>query len=356
MQYTNHRNNNFNLLRFALASLVILSHAPELHDGNREREVLTRLFHTLSFGELAVDGFFLLSGYLITQSWQREPRAYRFFIKRVLRILPAFVVASLLSVAVIGPLAAAEPATYWAEFSSFRFLQGLAVLYPPITPEVFPGRPHPELNGAMWSIRWEFLCYVVVVITGLVAGLRFKAAWAVLTLLWSSVWLIEGLTHGTSAQLSFPYQQHPLWRLLTCFFAGGCFQLFEHRLSVTPCRVSLALALLIAGMFSSRLAEPALIVFGGFLLFAAAHRPVAQLAAFNRAPDVSYGVYLYGWPIQNLASATWPRADVWLMLPAVYLTAIALAALSWYLIERPALSLKRLAGARSIPRYEQPQC
>jgi peptidoglycan/LPS O-acetylase OafA/YrhL len=104
------RQNNFNLVRLLLALLVLLSHAPELIDGNRSQEILTRMFGTLSFGELAVDGFFLLSGYLIMQSWDAQPQAWPFLKKRMLRIYPGFVIATLVCAFAVGPLAA-EPET-----------------------------------------------------------------------------------------------------------------------------------------------------------------------------------------------------------------------------------------------------
>lgn len=135
------RQNNFNLVRLLLALLVLLSHAPELIDGNRSRELLTCLFGSLSFGELAVDGFFLLSGYLIMQSWDAQPQPWPFFKKRALRIYPGFVVATLVCAFVVGPLAA-DPDTYFGELNVPALLANMALLQKPAVPAVFAGLPY----------------------------------------------------------------------------------------------------------------------------------------------------------------------------------------------------------------------
>src|SRR5690349_23752155 len=83
---------NFNLLRLLFAALVVFSHSFELIDRSRMHEPLNRLFHTYSCGDLAVDGFFMLSGFLILASWRRDPNVPRYLARRVLRVYPLFIV------------------------------------------------------------------------------------------------------------------------------------------------------------------------------------------------------------------------------------------------------------------------
>ena len=217
-----HRN-NLNFLRVVLAALVILSHAPEITDGNRHREILTRLFHALSFGELAVDGFFILSGYLIVQSWLRSASAWDYLKKRVLRIYPGFIVASLFSVFVVGSLGASDPALYLARMSFLALIKNLLLLNMPQTPATFVGLAYPLVNGALWTILYEFGCYLLVMALGAMGLLRRHAvmvALFVLAMLLNAYVIRHGLPNYSPGGV---FGDVTIWpRFLTFFLAGSC--------------------------------------------------------------------------------------------------------------------------------------
>lgn len=213
--------NNFNLLRLLFALLVIVSHTPELLDGNRDREILTNIFHTVSFGEFAVDGFFLISGYLIVQSWQTAPSVWRFVKKRLLRIFPAFVVVSIICASVVGPLAAGPE--YFSEFRIAKFVKGLLTLDVPQVPPVFKGTHYAFLNGSMWTIRFEFVCYLAVLGMGMLGMLRHRIAW----LLIATVIFVINAFHNFGFQVtSFGLSirlHHPIVRLSMFFSQAAAF-------------------------------------------------------------------------------------------------------------------------------------
>ena len=342
------RQNNFNLLRLVLALLVIVAHVPEMIDGDRSREPLTQLLGVLSFGELAVDGFFLLSGYLIVQSWQLQPSAARFLHKRALRIYPAFLVATVLCALVVAPLGAG--ADYLARLDWRQLALGALTLDKPRIPAgAFDGLPHPGINNSMWTIRFEFLCYLAVLALGTLGALRRRLPWLLITAALAAAYAAHSFGLAAALGAEALRLDRPLVRLGMLFFAGGCFYLYRDRLAA-PRRASAAVAaaLLIAGLCSPATAELAMATLGGWLLlgFAATHTPA--LAAFNRLPDVSYGVYLWAWPITRLLQWHAPDLPVWGMVAATAAGSLALGVVSWYAIEKPALQLKTLPHSLGV--------
>lgn len=169
------RNNNFGLLRLLLATLVIISHSPEILDGNRSREILTRAFGTISFGDFAVDGFFIISGYLVTKSFLQDPSVFSYLGKRALRIYPGFLVGFWLCVLLVAPFVSGSTrilsvSTLLQEFPNSIGLQE------PLVKGVFPGMAYPSLDSPMWTIGFEFKCYILTMCPGVGRHVRAEAA------------------------------------------------------------------------------------------------------------------------------------------------------------------------------------
>jgi peptidoglycan/LPS O-acetylase OafA/YrhL len=333
------RQNNFNLLRLVLALCVILSHSPELTDGDNHREPLMWLFDTIPLGFLAVDAFFMLSGYLIVQSWDRLPKAMPYLQKRILRIYPGFLVASLVCAILVGPLGA-DPLRYVAAFDISAFATGALLLQPPVVPPVFQGTALPKMNLSMWTISHEFVCYLLVLVAGKSGALRIRHFWLALTLVVFGILVLSRLLHFDASFLRLP----------SFFLSGGCFYIYREQIRLDG-RIALALtAALTACMFSWSACELALATAGCYVLIYLATRSSASLGRFNRLPDVSYGVYLYAWPIQKLLIWHIPGISPWLVFAIAAPAALALGALSWFAIEKPALRFKRQATPAADPQ------
>jgi peptidoglycan/LPS O-acetylase OafA/YrhL len=354
--------NTIGALRLILASLVIFSHSPEMLDGDLHRDPFYRIFHTLSFGSLAVDVFFLISGYLIAASFVSSRSVGDYFLKRILRIYPAFVVCSLVCIFIVAPLAGAKldmiGAAAWGRLT-YRIL----MLKSPEVAGVFNGFPFPVLNGSAWTISYEFRCYILAALFGIMDLYRRPKIFLML----SGVVLCANLVLGArwagtlhvAPWIDAVFGDPPRdVRLLAAFMTGTCFWLCRESLAFQARWAAPAAVLLIVLLCIPLLAESALFLLGGYVLFWVAFNVRWEpLLALNSKDDVSYGVYLYAWPVGCLLIWYWNTIPL-LALDAFTLGGAVLCGFaSWFLVERPAMRWKRRLGrdtsatskARHIP-------
>jgi len=344
-----HHVNNIGCLRLVLASLVIFAHSPEIIDGDKHREPLTSVFHTISFGALAVDFFFILSGFLITASYFSSVNVWSYLWKRVLRIYPAFIAASLVCILVVGPLAGGDLRSL-SPREALLSLVRILDLAPPRLTGAFTALPYPALNGAMWTIRYEFHCYLLVGLLGVLGLLkrRYLMLAGTLLLLAAHAWLMAtnfdltwgplSQTPGIDAILLDPQQNV---RMMALFGCGICFRLFRDRIPLRAEAAMLCLAAAVALLFSNSLAQVGLGTAGAYFIFwLAGTQRFPILAKINNSYDISYGVYLYGWPVGSLIALYFMGITPAALTVATLLLAIVAGAISWVVVEKPFLKLK----------------
>ena len=334
MQQTLHAN-NIGFLRLLFASLVIVSHASEIIDGNRSREILSGALGARTFAELAVDGFFLLSGYLITQSYDRSSNPISFLKKRALRIYPGYLVAVCICLA-LAPLTGAAIG-YYGMGDLLRFTLEIVTLHGPSQPG-FIGLPYEILNGSLWTISYEFRCYIFALLVGLVGLSRKRFAFAAISaaLLLMTMMPLDIQIPNRIAFFTGYYSESV--RLLANFSVGACFYLFRREIPFTNTLAIASTTALVVMMFLEQFEIAAFAVFGGYLIFWFSFAVKSEaISRINADDDVSYGVYLYGWPISGtllyFVGVQSPAMMIALSLPLAYMAGY----LSWILVERPFL-------------------
>lgn len=346
-----HRN-AFGFLRLLFASLVIVSHATELFDGNRQREPLTRLFGTISFGELAVDGFFIISGYLVVASYLRRPAIGQYLMRRVARIYPGFIVASVVCLLIVTPLACGGSGQIetdkWGAFTRLLLLQDP-------TSAAFIGLPHPELNGSLWTIAYEFRCYLLVLALG--AFGCFRRPWIIALFAAASLGSFELLPLSTFQHFDGLLPNSMTWfgrsdqtfRFAGIFLAGSLFYLLRARVRFTRRALLVSVPALVACLFFSKLAEPAIATFGAYVIFAAARwagsTPIGRI---NDATDISYGVYLYAWPTTQLLVRYWPSMSPVVAELITFAVVILCGWASWRFVEQPMIAKAQQLARRKV--------
>lgn len=329
------RHNNFDLLRLLLAGIVLVAHGIAMRTGDQPR------FGLSTIGDFAVDGFFILSGFLVTRSWLTLNDFWRYAWHRFLRIMPGYWVCLGVMATVVAPTAILLEGRWLDELvtapdSIGRFLlvnSGLMVFQYEIA-SVFAGNPTPlTMNGALWTLILEAGCYFVLACLGLAGLLRGRRRVIVplfAVLLWALAALYDlGIYVGVGDNTL---------RMLMLFMFGASAYLFAERIPMNGVLVAIASAIFVVSvvtLYNYRLAGS----FGlAYLLLwlAAGQRTNVRLKV-----DLSYGLYIYHYPLQQLMMLT-PLAAV--ATPVFVLTSlvlvIPLAAASWFAIERPSLKRK----------------
>ncbi len=344
---SNGRDNNFNLIRMVAATAVLVSHAWPLVHGPGTPEPLEALTgYTL--GTLAVYVFFALSGFFIASSYARLDAVVPFLAARGLRLFPGLVVSLIFVGLVMGPLATSLPvADYLARSETWTFfLRNITLLRPQYTlPGLFETNPYPSVEGSIWTLIHEVLCYGLVFLAGVSGLLRRRALMTGALVAYLLVWLAPAVLQ---------VELHPKlmqWRELSFpFVLGMAFWLWRDRIPLTVLLVggTLALAWLTRGTVPGFCA---LMLFITYTTFWLGHRPEGPVRAYNRFGDYSYGMYIYAFPLQGLV--VWlfgpmtPAAHIALALPLT----LVLAVLSWHFVEGPALRQRPrpASGAATLP-------
>lgn len=333
------RNNALNAWRLALATSVIVGHSYTLTGGSLPSGIVGRLL-----GAGGVDGFFALSGFLITASWLHHPHLRDYLVARALRILPAYYVCIVVTAFVIAPIAvaiqgdsamkllfSAAPVEYVVMNSAVATLKVDVGGTPAGVP--YPG----TWNSSLWTLMFELGCYFAVAAIGL-AGLADRR-WVSPAILAVAV-VGEAFAPPMGIGQPVASQFGSATARFAVMFAAGAL-LYQWRDKI-PARWSLAAV------------SAAVVAFGGTLLphyrllggIPLAYAVIVSGALINSRrlslrTDLSYGVYIYAFPVQQLLVI----CGVGKLNTLVYaiiatLATLPVAALSWFVIEKPAMSLK----------------
>ena len=340
------RRNGLNLIRLLLAVTVLVAHGWYLSGHG-----VGPHFAGQNAGTWAVYGFFLISGYLITASRLTRPIG-EYAVHRIARIFPAFLVCLVVTAFAIAPVGYVATHRTLRGFMTtattpLQYVIGNATLH--ISAYDVAGTPAgvPHLgawDGSLWSLYYEFLCYVLIGVLASFGVVRRHVA-AIGVAFLASVALqmrIGALTPYLQGNVDLVY----LANLLPFFLAGSLLYLLRRRVVLTWPLALLAGASALAlaharPAWGPHLAAP---LMAYTVLWLGAAIPCPELIRRN---DISYGFYIYAFPVQQLLA--YGGAPHWNL--AVYdLVAAAattpLAVTSWLLVERPVMRRARRSTSR----------
>ena len=371
----NSRENNFDALRLVAAFAVIFSHAYPIRDGGRESEPYWRLSGYCTFGEIAVAIFFVVSGLLVARSFVFDPHVGSFLKKRLLRILPGLIACVAFCIFIVGPVFTTYTLkAYFRDPDLLRFARNALLLparfdLPGVFERYSLADPRSAVNGSLWSLPLEFLMYLGVLALGMTGLLKRKGCLVLVAGVLILQWLVVERIGFAPGTILFKYrvwfEQMPHLGFL--FFGGTLMLLFKDSI-VLDWRWFMACVAVIAlswqGTFETALkaiGHPELIGHvttqppHGYFIFSVCLPYMVMYLAFLRVPllkpvlqsmtkwgDFSYGVYLYGFPVEQMLFRTWgDKLPFPAFIGLACVGTLILAVLSWHLVEKPFLKFKK---------------
>ena len=348
------RDNNFNLLRIAAAASVLISHSFALKSGSSGAEPW-RAALGISPGDLAVDLFFITSGFLVTASIIHRKSTLEFLWARALRIYPALWTMLIVTVLLAFPLLSAwSLRDYFSSPAVWQYLFRNAVLVTGIQfhlPGMFTSNPWPGqgVNASLWTLPIEVSMYLLL--AALWTGLRWLPARREQVFRWLCVMLLAGtglfvmagdIHHGTQNPIQL-HREFPLEGLIFMFFTGSCFYQYRHRINLSSSAFFVLASALALSTLNRQLFYFTYLFTLGYLLLWIAFVPAGWIRRYNRLGDYSYGIYIYAWPVQQTILQCWPDMGIARLIATAMACSLILAILSWHFVEQKALKHKQLA-------------
>ncbi len=341
-------NNSFGFLRLFFASVVVFSHSFNIGGfGKEPAEWLSG--DQVTLGVLAVYGFFIVSGYLITLSSLSKPSVLQFLWHRALRILPGYWLCLFITAFCFAPLlygletgGMPSIAALWNPrpspvdyvFSNLFLQFNVAHISNLLATAKFPW----GINGSLWTLQYEAVCYLVVAALA-TFGVHRRSPGVVVGLM-LAVWLYCVVDVTWSEVPNFVFRGSWLLKLGVFFLVGSCVALYAEKIPSSPVLLGMSVLLLGVSFTNDTFIFVGPFAFAYLVFYAAAH---LNLSSVGRKRDLSYGIYLYAFPIQqSLAAAGLDRFGLIVFAAVSLALSAGLALLSYWLVEAPALRLKSI--------------
>ena len=336
--------NNFDFLRLIFAIFVLITHSYPL-SGFEENDILSQLTNGhFSFSYIGVKGFFIISGYLIFQSLIRSKSLIDFYWKRFLRLFPALIFLLFLTL-LLAPIIYESPIKYLQNKQVYSYFFKNIMLYrlQYSIQGVFDKNIYGSaINGSLWTICYEFTMYILLSILFFVKS--NKMVLKILTILIFVLFTMNFCFFKSNFAFNF-YQLESkyLYELGAFFLAGTILALFNfsefkhHRMLVFISIIILILSeLFLKDVFLIRVLTFSIIIIGFGLQSTKYLNNISE-----KIGDLSYGIYIYGFPIQQTIMYYFNCNPIQLMLLSITIS-IVFAYFSWHLIEKNALKLKSI--------------
>ena len=346
-EFDGNRKNNFTALRIIFAWCVLYGHSYSIQRLAGITDPLNIFVFKGStwIGEVSLDSFFAISGFLVSASFMKRGLA-DYTISRILRIFPALIVCVFLTVFVLGPiLTNLHINEYFSKHETIQYLTN-ALAYPLTEwslPGVFKTNANGAVNGSLWSLSLEIRCYILLAIAGFFGLLKNRTI--------ANIFLLAVFVFGV-----YFFQSIPLiginihWAKSSMYFLAGVFFYLNRDDVVLDLKIAIFLLILSVYSFGKAFFNFVFPVGLVYLVFYTVYE-TRYLPVDSEIGDISYGIYIYAWPVQQIVAQALPKATPYAntLFSSIFVVMIAYA--SWRYIEKPMLSLKAKLFAVNISDF-----
>ncbi len=345
------RHNNLNIIRLVASLMVLYMHSFSVCISDSSGDITYFLTnHKQLSGGLAVDIFFIISGFLIARSYDRSKNLWSYVKARFLRIWPLLFVVVMITAFVLGPLASSCSLTEYFQPDLFKFLRNMFFINTySYLPGVFNYHYNHSLNGSLWTLQYEVICYALVAITAFLWR-KYKGTAPAFALILAGLYAY--VTYGTAfsfGPLSANFISNFV-RLAMFFAVGMTYYSYEEKIKLTFRGFCLALAGLVIGILFFEF-EIFFAIFGSYIIFYLAFQKHFVAGWYDRVGDLSYGIYIMAFPIQQLwldivghptEYYNTMTMNPYLNMVLTLLVVLPLSWFTWHYIEEPCLRLKNI--------------
>lgn len=352
--YAQGRDNNFNLIRIIAALAVLVTHSFVLTSGSDEMEPL-RKGYGLTIGSIAVDVFFITSGFLVTSSLLNRKSVIEFIWARALRILPAlWLMLAITAIAFGSLLTSLPPIDYFTNVGLYKYLAKCSTLLSGMSydlPGLFENNPYKfAVNGSLWTLPLEVKMYGMLALIWVVLkkfsknnshyfGYVIVCIYAVSGLLITSVYYFKFLM-GTLPQNFEAHKSWTFYSLLFMFFSGSAFYIFKDKITLTKSIFFPLLAFLFISLLNKHILFFVYTMGLSYIVFYLAYVPSGFIRWYNKLGDYSYGVYIYAFFIQQAIASQIHSIQVVDMIALSMILTLMMSIFSWHVLEKRALTFK----------------
>ena len=344
------RDNNLNLVRLFASFMVMYMHSFALCIADQSKDIMyTLTFHKALSGQVAVDIFFVISGFLIYRSYDRKTNVGKYLKARFLRIWPLLALFILSTAYIIGPIITTMSREEYFQHKQYEYLTNLffAASHTRL-PGVFYNHIVIDINGSIWTLRYEVICYIFVLMM-LPIIRRYKKSIFIMIGFFAALYLF--MSYGWAADsLAFVSKDIILniGRLTMMFCIGAFYYLYQDKIPICWQMLLASIVCLVAASYFIDY-EIAFALFGSYIVIYIGFQDWKIARLYDKVGDLSYGVYVISFLVQQLvvdAMGVSPdgyealRMDPYVNLGLSLLIVLPIAFISWHCFEKQLLKLK----------------